>query len=34
LDSGHLIWLGPQTNKWEKQVSKFLKKHTSGVIKH
>lgn len=27
-ESGHFIWLGPNTKKWEKQLIKFLK-HTS-----
>lgn len=26
-DSGHFLWLGPQTKKWEKQVKGFLNSH-------
>ncbi len=27
-ESGHFIWLGPDTNKWEKQLFAFLKLHS------
>lgn len=27
-ESGHLIWLGPETKKWEKIVTKFLRDHS------
>lgn len=27
-DSGHFIWLGPETNRWQKQLFEFLKAHS------
>lgn len=27
FETGHLIWLGPYTSQWEKQVTEFLREH-------
>lgn len=29
-DSGHFIWLGPQTKQWERQVTAFLRQHVAN----
>jgi pimeloyl-ACP methyl ester carboxylesterase len=33
-ESGHIIWLGPQTKSWESQVTSFLKTHSPSSKEH